>query len=154
LWTKELIELLDKTDSLLFQKNEMELEARTEKLQEVLDFIEAQLEAVDCPMKAQMQIAVCAEEIFVNIASYAYAPGTGRVTVRVETTLEPRSASITFIDSGIPFDPLKKDDPDVALPAEERGIGGLGIYMTKKMMDDVQYAYRDGQNILTMKKFL
>ena len=103
-------------------------------------------------MKAQMQLCVAAEEIFVNIASYAYAPGTGKATVRVAIEEEPRRAIVTFLDSGTPFDPLAREDPDVTLSAEERQIGGLGIFMTKKTMDDVSYVYRDGQNVLTLKK--
>ena len=125
-----------------------------EKLPELLAFIEQQMEEVGCPLKTQMEIAVAAEEVFVNIASYAYAPGTGIATVCIEIDDDPPVATIAFSDSGVPFDPLKKADPDVTLPAEEREIGGLGIFMTRKFMDDVTYTYRDGQNILTLKKNL
>ena len=131
---------------------ELRIPAVVEKLPELLAFIEQQLEEVGCPLKTQMEIAVAAEEVFVNIASYAYAPGTGAVTVRIEISDDPAAATITFSDSGIPFDPLKKADPDVTLSAEEREIGGLGIFMTRKFMDNVTYTYRDGQNILTLKK--
>ena len=132
---------------------ELKITALTDNLSEVMTFIEQNLEESDCPIKAQMQIAVAAEEIYVNIAHYAYAPGTGEATVRLEITDDP-SVRLTFIDSGIPFDPLKKPDPDVTLAAEDRQIGGLGIYMTKKAMDDVIYRYKDGQNVLTLvKKF-
>ena len=131
---------------------ELTLEATVENLTPVMAFLEEHLEEAECSMKAQMQIAVAAEEIYVNIAHYAYAPGTGEATVRMEITDDPRTASITFIDRGIPFDPLAKPDPDVTLSAEERGIGGLGIYMTKKTMDDVRYERVDGQNILTLVK--
>lgn len=92
------------------------------------------------------------EEVYVNIAHYAYAPGTGEVTVRLAFAEAPKKAVITFIDSGVPFDPLAKADPDVTLSAEERDIGGLGIYMTKKTMDEVHYEYKDGHNILTLTK--
>ncbi len=105
-------------------------------------------------MKTQMQISVAAEEIFVNIAHYAYAPGKGIATVRLTISREPARATITFIDRGTPFDPLKKEDPDVTLSAEERAIGGLGIYMTKKTMDEVFYEYKDRQNRLTLVKNL
>ncbi|MBO6262976.1 MAG: anti-sigma factor antagonist [Clostridia bacterium] len=152
LWTSELIELLNKTDTLLFLRNELETEAKNENLSEVLSFIEKHLEEVGCPMKTQMQISVAAEEIFVNIANYAYSPRVGKATVRVEVTQHPLSITITFIDNGKPFDPTKKADPDVTLSAEERDIGGLGIFMTKKIMDDVVYHYVDGKNILTLKK--
>ncbi|MBR1689464.1 MAG: ATP-binding protein [Oscillibacter sp.] len=133
---------------------ELKIEAKAENLQTVLSFIEQVLDAVSCPPRAQMQITVAAEEVFVNIASYAYAPETGTATVRLELSGEPQTVTVTFIDTGIPFDPLKKADPDVTLPAEERGIGGLGIFMTKKLMDDVRYEYRDGKNVLTLKKNL
>jgi anti-sigma regulatory factor (Ser/Thr protein kinase) len=133
---------------------EITVKAVRENLAEVLGFIEAELEQADCPIKAQMQTGVAAEEIFVNIASYAYLDGAGSATVRMEITGEPKTAVITFIDSGIPYDPLAKPDPDVTLSAEERGIGGLGIFMTKKLMDEVTYAYKGGHNILTLKKQL
>ena len=95
---------------------------------------------------------MAAEEIFVNISNYAYAPEIGKVTVRVEVFKDPISVSITFMDNGKSFDPTKKEDPNVALSAKEREIGGLGIFMTKKMMDDVSYEYIDGKNILKLKK--
>ena len=136
----------------MMKTNELTVEATVENLPQVMAFLEQHLEEADCPLKAQMQITVAAEEIYVNIAHYAYAPGTGEATVRLEITDDPAAATITFIDRGIPFDPLAKPDPDVSLSAEERGIGGLGIYMVKKSMDDVRYAYRDGQNVLTLTK--
>ena len=153
-WKENLLELLAKTDSLLFSCNELEIEATVENLPEVQTFIEEHLERADCPMKAQMQISVAVEEIFVNIANYAYAPETGRATVRVEVSEDPVVVAITFMDHGMPYDPLAREDPDVTAPANERQIGGLGIFMTKQIMDDVVYEYRDGQNILTLKKNL
>jgi anti-sigma regulatory factor (Ser/Thr protein kinase) len=99
-----------------------------------------------------MQILVAVEEIFVNIASYAYAPDQGNAIVRIEFSDEPVEVTITFMDNGIPFDPLQRRDPDVTLSAEERRIGGLGIFMTKKTMDSVDYEYKNGQNILRLKK--
>jgi len=133
---------------------ELVVPARIEKLQEVLSFLEQALGEVGCPLKKQMQITVAAEEVFVNIASYAYAPGTGTATVRIEIDDDPPVATITFSDSGVPFDPLNKANPDVTLPAEEREIGGLGIFMTKKIMDEVRYEYKEGQNRLTLVKQL
>ncbi len=129
---------------------ELTLEARTENLEKALAFIDERLEAQDCPPKVQMQIDVAAEEMFVNVANYAYAPNVGDVTLRFE--VRDGAAVITFIDRGVPYDPLAKPDPDVTLPAEERPIGGLGIYMVKKSMDSVAYEYKDGQNIFTMQK--
>ena len=154
LWTEELLALLAQTDTLLFHANELELEAITENLREVQAFVEDHLEASGCSMKAQMQIGVAVEEIFVNIANYAYHPDKGNATVRVEVSGDPVCVTITFVDHGVPYDPLAKDDPDVTLSADDREIGGLGIFMTKRIMDDVAYEYKDGQNILTLKKNL
>ena len=133
---------------------EIELEALTGNLPQVLAFVDEQLEAADCPMKIQMQIDIAVEEIFVNIAHYAYNPGVGSATVRVDVMGEPPAVDITFIDGGVPYDPLAKADPDVTLSAEERQIGGLGIFMVKKSMDDIKYEYLDGHNVLTLKKGL
>ena len=130
------------------------LEARSANLDQAVSFVSGKLEAADCPVKIQMQIEVAVEELFVNVASYAYPSGSGSVTIDMEITEEPAAAVITFTDSGIPFNPLKKDDPDIALSAEERQIGGLGIYMVKKSMDDIAYAYRDGRNVLRIVKYL
>lgn len=133
---------------------EIEIIAKTENLDAVTDFVNEQLEAVGCPMKTLMQIDVAVEEIFVNIAHYAYENGVGNARILVRTNSENNTAVITFIDRGIPYDPLAKEDPDVTLPAEERKIGGLGIFMVKKSMDDVRYEYTDGQNIFTVEKKL
>ncbi len=130
----------------------LNIEATVDNLSRVLGFVDGILEEADCPPKAQMQIDVSVEEIYVNIASYAYAPGVGDADIRV--FVEDGTFSITFIDRGIPYDPLAKEDPDVTLDASERQIGGLGIFMTKKMMDDVSYENRDGCNILTLVKKL
>lgn len=162
LWTRELTELLDKVDSLDLspflerepEGDELEIEAADENLGRVQAFVDSRLEAVNCPMKAMMQIGVAVEEIFVNIAHYAYAPDKGCATVRVEVSEDPVTVTITFIDQGMPYDPLARTDPDITLPVGERDVGGLGVFMTKKLMDDVLYEYRDGQNILTLKKNL
>ena len=132
--------------------NELTLEAKVENLDQVLSFVDGQLEHLDCPLKIQMQIDVAVEELYVNIASYAYDSPGGSDTIRVEVLQDPQAVSITYIDHGIPYDPLKKPDPDVTLSAEERQIGGLGIYMVKKSMDGVYYEYKDGQNILRIQK--
>ena len=131
---------------------ELTIEAEVENLNRVIGFVDEQLEELDCPVKTQMQIDVAVEEICVNIASYAYIPGKGFATVYVELETDPKTVSITFVDRGVPYDPLKKQDPDISLPAEERAIGGLGIYMVKKSMDEISYEYRDGQNILCIRK--
>ena len=131
---------------------EIVVEATIESIPEVTAFVDEQLEQLECPMKAQMQVDVAIDELFSNIAYYAYNPEIGSATVRVEVTEDPLAVVITFIDNGVPYDPLAKEDPDISLSIEERGIGGLGIYMVKKTMDDVSYEYKDGQNILRIKK--
>lgn len=133
---------------------ELTLAATLENIDAVTDFVNEQLELLDCPMKAQMQINIAIDEIFSNIARYAYAPGSGDATVRVETVSDPPAVMITFIDAGTPYNPLTKEDPDTTLSAEEREIGGLGIYMVKKSMDAMEYAFEDGCNKLSIKKIL
>ena len=118
----------------------------------VTDFVNEQLEIAQCPMKAQIQLDVAIDEIFSNIAHYAYENSVGDAAVGVEITDNPDTVVITFEDSGIPYNPLAKPDPDVTLSAEEREIGGLGIFMVKKSMDDLKYEYRDGKNIFTIIK--
>ena len=153
-WKKELLDLLEKTDTLLFNKNELQIEAVRENLEDVQSFVEEHLDRAGCSPKAGMQIGLAVEEIFINIANYAYAPGKGNAVVRVEVSEDPVIVTITFIDHGVPYDPLAKKDPDVTLAAEDRQIGGLGIFLAKKTMDDLSYEYRDGQNILRLKKNL
>ena len=133
---------------------ELTIAATVENIETVTDFVNEQLESLDCPMKAQMQIDIAIDELFGNIAHYAYNPEVGSATVRVEVIEDPLAVTITFIDNGVPYDPLAKADPDTTLSAEEREIGGLGIYMVKKSMDDITYEYKDGQNILAIKKNL
>ena len=132
---------------------EITLEARIESLNQVLGFVDEQLELMGCGMKTQIQIDVAVEEMYVNVASYAYGDSVGMVTIRMEESA-PGTVSITLIDGGVPYNPLEKPDPDVTLPADQRGIGGLGIFMVKKSMDDMLYEYRDGKNILTLVKKL
>ena len=131
---------------------ELTIDAKVDNLDQVLDFVNGVLEENDCDMKTQIQIDVSVEEIFVNIASYAYAPGEGSAVIRLEVLKDPRALSIVFEDSGIPYDPLAKEDPDITLSAEDRPIGGLGIYMVKKSADKISYEYKDNRNILTFIK--
>ena len=133
---------------------EMTLAATLENIEAVTAFVDEQLEALNCPMKAQMQIDIAIDELFGNIAQYAYTTEVGEVTVRVEVIEDPMSVVITFIDGGVPYDPLSAADPDITLSADERAIGGLGIFMVKKSMDDVTYRYENGSNILSIRKNL
>lgn len=133
---------------------ELTIAATVENIGTVTEFVNEQLEALDCPMKAQMQIDIAIDELFGNIAHYAYNPDVGNATVQVEVTEEPLAVIITFIDGGVPYDPLKAADPDITLSADQRQIGGLGIYMVKRSMDEITYEYKDGKNILSIKKKL
>ncbi len=136
-------------------KRELRLEeARVDLADDVVAFVDGILEQEGCPPDLQMQIDMVAEELFVNIASYAYAPGTGPATVRVETEAEPHAVTITLMDSGVPYNPLEKPDPDLTLSSEERQIGGLGIYIAKHSVDGIDYERRDGQNVLRFRMLL
>ena len=131
---------------------EFTIEATVENIPIVIDFVNEQLEALNCSTKIQLQMEIVIDELFSNIAKYAYNPEIGVATVRVEVEEEPVSVIVTFIDEGKPYDPLEKEEPDVTLGLEEREIGGLGIYMVKQSMDDVIYEYKNGKNILKVKK--
>lgn len=126
--------------------------AKTEELDNVLGFIEELLESFECSMKTTMSVSVAIEEVFVNVAHYAYPDGDGDVTFDV--TFDENSRVVTFrmSDSGVPFNPLAKPDPDITLSADERQIGGLGIFITKKTMDSVEYVYENDKNVLIMIK--
>lgn len=126
------------------------LKAQTDELDKLMALLETQLEAVDCPMRVIMQFQVAAEEAFVNVAHYAYDSGDGKVEVSFD--VQEHAASLTLADSGKPYNPLVRMDPDITMNAEDRPIGGLGVYLIRKNMDDVTYAYRDGKNVLTMVK--
>lgn len=134
------------------ERKELVLEAAEEHTDELIEFLNAQLSQADCPRKARVQLDVAAEELFVNIARYAYDGEAGSVTVRTAFFDDPLCVQITFIDSGKPFDPLKTQAPDTSVSPEERPVGGLGIYLVKNSMDAIEYTYRDGCNVLTIRK--
>jgi sigma-B regulation protein RsbU (phosphoserine phosphatase) len=133
---------------------ELTVDAAVENIPAVTAFVEAQLDAVDCSPKARGQLSMAIDEIVANIAQYAYAPEVGPVTVRFAFDEGTRTATLTFLDKGLPYNPLEKADPDVSLSAEDRPIGGLGIFLVKKTMDGMAYAYKHGQNVLTIQKRL
>ena len=133
---------------------EMEADALLSNLPLLHSFTETHLEEADCPARMRTRLRVAVEEIFTNICSYAYGSGGGKVVLRLEAENDPAAMVFTFLDHGMPFNPLAKEDPDIHLPAGERKIGGLGIYLTKIIMDDIVYEYKDGRNILTLKKYL
>ena len=126
--------------------------AKTESLSDVLSYVEETLEQFECPMKIQTALCVAIEEVFVNVAHYAYPESDGDMTLHIGFDEKNRAITFRMTDKGIPFDPLQKPDPDITLAAEEREIGGLGIFIAKKTMDSISYAYENGENILTMIK--
>ena len=128
------------------------LPAAIENIETATDFINGILERADCPMRTRMQLDIALDELMSNVAMYAYAPETGDVTVALKILDNPRRAVLTITDKGVPYDPLQKEDPDVTLSADEREIGGLGIFIVKQSMDDMTYAYKDGKNIVTIVK--
>lgn len=128
--------------------------ARTEALEAVQAFLEKQLEGWDCPPGFRMRLSLVAEEIFVNIAHYAYPDGAGDAVIGAQVSGQPPVLTLRFADHGIPFDPLAQPEADITLSAQERPIGGLGIFLTRKIMDEATYSYEDGQNILTLRKKL
>lgn len=128
--------------------------ASIKDITEVTEFAERELEKIGCPLKTVYQINVVIDEIYSNIVRYGYPDCTGPVSVQIIERNSPHSVYIRFADEGIPYNPLTNEDPDVSLPLEERGGGGLGIFIVKKTMDDIKYKYENGQNILTVKKLL
>ena len=126
--------------------------AKVEALSDVLGFVDLTLEGYECPMKIQTAVCVAIEEVFVNVAHYAYGEGEGDMTLAIGFDEESRNITFRMTDQGTPFDPLAKSDPDITLSAEDREIGGLGIFIAKKTMDTIAYAHKNGENILTMVK--
>lgn len=133
---------------------ELCVKASIRNIDEVTGFVNDQLRQMGCSKRSLLQIDVALDELFSNICRYAYDDVVGNVLVSVEELEDGDSVQITLVDKGIPFDPLAVKDPDVTLKLQERTIGGLGIFMVKRTMDDVQYEYRDGKNILTVVKSL
>ena len=133
---------------------ELNIEALVENLDQVLEFVDEEFDKLECSVKVRTQIDIAVEELFVNIAHYAYKPETGPATVRVEVEKDHTAIVITFMDHGKPYDPLAKEDPDITLSADDRQIGGLGIFMVKKSMDSIEYEYKDGMNILHIRKLI
>ena len=136
------------------ETEEVTVDATMDNLPQVMAPVIRALEKLECPPETGRHVRTAVEELYVNIESYAYAPGTGPVTVRVRTETDPRAITVTLIDKGIPHDPLKKPDPDLTLSLEDRPIGGMGIYMVKKFMDEASYRYEDGRNMLTIRKVI
>lgn len=144
---KEIEKNMDKKNKI----SELSIEATIENLEKVEEFIDENLDKCNFSTKRMNQIKISVEEIYVNIAHYAYSPNTGMAKISVDINQDDKYMEIVFIDQGKPYNPLEKKDPDVKLKLSERQMGGLGIYMTKKLMDDISYEYSHGKNILTLK---
>lgn len=128
--------------------------ASMDHLDEVIAFVEEQLESASCPLKVQGQICVSFEELYVNVVNYAYDEESGECVIgmNISTVGNEKKMVLTVKDRGNPFNPLKKEDPDITLSVEDRPIGGLGIYMVKQSMDDVMYEYQKGWNVIKIVK--
>lgn len=133
---------------------ELRLQASDDTLYTVLGEMERLLDENNCPEVLKSIMLVAVEEIFVNIAHYAYGGKSGEAIINLDIKQDPKCCRVEFRDHGIPYNPLEKEDPDITLSAEEREIGGLGIYMVKQSMDLVEYRYEDGCNILTLEKHI
>ena len=117
----------------------MTVEAAVHNIPQLTEWIDAELDMLLCPVRVRMQIDIALDEILSNIAYYAYAPGTGEVTVGFEALPDGHGARLEFTDTGRPYNPLENATPDISLPAEERSEGGLGILLVRKTMDEVRY---------------
>ena len=133
---------------------ELMLDATVENIRAVTSFVDETLEQADCPRDTRRQLNIVIDEVFSNIARYAYGSALGTATVKVGLEEDTRTLTLIFQDGGMPYDPLAAKDPDTSLSAEDRPFGGLGILLVKKLMDEKTYAYQDGQNVLTLKKKL
>lgn len=131
----------------------IEVEAKVQNISMLTAFVEEVLEAVDCPLKAQMQLSIAIDEIASNIVYYAYPSGQGKIRLEAEYSQNPKGVILRFIDWGLEYNPLEHEDPDISLSVEERKVGGLGIFLVKKTMDRMEYARKDQINELTIQKF-
>lgn len=133
---------------------ELVLEAKVENLTTVNEFVEEILQPLNCSMKIQMQLELAVEEIFVNIANYAYGESTGKAFITGRILENPLRLELVFMDEGTPYNPLKREDPDLEQRMEDRAIGGLGIYLVKKNVEEIAYSYQEGKNVLTLCKHI
>ncbi|MBR1559042.1 MAG: ATP-binding protein [Clostridia bacterium] len=134
------------------EESVLRIPAKLEGMDLILSFVSFLLDSHGCSPQARTQLRMAVEELYVNVTLYAYPDQDGWAEIR--GSVKDGVATFVLIDGGTPFDPLAKDDPDIMLSGEERGIGGLGIFMVKTMVDEVEYEYRDGRNQLTLRKRL
>lgn len=126
------------------------LPATIENYPQLLSWLEKKCIDAKIEDESKNKLNIAVEEIFTNISSYAYPPKDGDVEIMFRINDE-NQVEMNFIDSGIQYNPLEKKDPDITLSAEDRPIGGLGIFMVKKYMDEMNYVYENGKNILSIK---
>ena len=131
---------------------ELTLDATVENVRTVTDFVGETLEEANCPLDTRRQLSIVIDEVFSNIAQYAYGSALGTATVKAGLEEDGRTLVLIFQDGGMPYDPLSAKDPDTSLSAEDRPLGGLGVFLVKKLMDETSYEYKNGQNILTLRK--
>ena len=132
-------------------KHHITLHTDIQEVPQLAAFIDEVAEACGIDMATAMSLNLAMEEAVVNVMNYAYPAGTvGNVDIDAEFD----DGKLTFIlsDSGTPFDPTQAGEPDLTLGAEDRPIGGLGIFLVRQIMDSVEYRYSDGKNILTLTK--
>jgi len=142
----------DGTKNDLTETKKITLPALIESVTRITEFSETEMEMHECPMKVIVQMNIAIDEIVSNVVNYAYGDEKGDVSVSLDFLDSPRAVRMTFRDKGNPYNPLKNADPDITLSAEERNIGGLGIFIVKKNMDSMEYAFEDGENVLTITK--
>ena len=150
-------DLFDSNGKIKFSPDDiynLSIPATIDSLEEVLNFVNGFIQEIGVSPKIEMQLDIAVEELFVNIAHYAYKKDIGNADISLQITNDPKAITIEFRDSGKPFNPLEREDPDTSLSAEKRNIGGLGIFMAKKSVDEIAYRRENDQNILTIRKYL
>lgn len=135
-------------------ERELTVPATVESLRYITACLAELLASVHVPVAEKLQMEFAVEEMFVNIACYAYKDQQGTVVVRARLEKEPLCIEFAFLDTGRAYNPLEQAEPDITSSLEDRAIGGLGIFLTKKNVDDVRYERSDGRNILTLRKYL
>ena len=130
------------------------LDAVPENFAAVQDWIRDRLASVPCSMRTLLELDMIVEEVFINIANYAYGSQIGKAWVDLSMDDSNKCLTMTFRDKGIPYDPLKKETPDLTSPADKRAIGGLGIFLVHEYSDSLSYEYKNGENQLTIRKEL
>ena len=133
---------------------EITVKSTVDSIETVTEFVEELLAPIDCPMKPKMLVSIAIDELLSNIVRYAYAPEVGDIVISTDISEDPLCITITFTDTGIAYNPLEHESPDTSLSVENREIGGLGIFITKNIIDEITYSHENNKNILTVKKYL